>query len=292
MTAYGRSVLATSVGRFVIELHSVNRKFLEISTYLPKSLIRFDSKIKKWIAEKVSRGQVNVRIGFVPNDGAISAIIPNIVLAKQIKAAWDQIAVELKLPIETFPLSLLAAEEGIIQQKEELADEQQVLSQLHHALLEALKQLIQMKSCEGQALFTDLETRLKLLKISIDFIENLSPESVVKYREKLKLKIEEMLPAAMSLDGDDRLLKEVCFFAEKVDVAEEITRFNSHIQQFFTVMQRQEGGHGKTLEFIIQELFREANTIGSKSADHAITKVVIEIKTELERMREQIQNVE
>ncbi len=292
MTAYSRSILVVPLGRFVVELQSVNRKFLEINTFLPKLLIRFDGAIKKWIGEKVLRGQVNVRLSVAFNQGTSSIVVPNLPLVIQLKSAWDQIADALEIPAGQFSLSLLAEEEGILTHEDEIQDEELIKDALKSLFLQALDQLLQMKLREGEALQSDILQRLDKLKAAIGRITEKAPDAVQKYKEKLLLKMQEVLKAVSVNENDERLMKEICLFADKVDIAEEITRFNSHLAQFNEMINSQQEGLGKTLEFLVQELNREINTIGSKSADVEIARLVIDVKAELERIREQIQNVE
>jgi len=292
MTAYSRSVLIVPLGRFVVELQSVNRKFLEVNTFLPRALIRFDGDIKKWVGQAVHRGLVNVRVNVAFDQVASTMVVPNLPLAAQLKDAWSQIAQHVGLPDTQLSLSLLSKEEGILLYDEELQDEEQIREALSTVTTQALAQLVQMKIREGAALQADILQRLQILKSAIDTITQRAPDAVKKYREKLLIKLQESLLQLPLSENDERLMKEVCLFADKVDIAEEITRFNSHLQQFHLILNKDQEGVGKTLEFLVQELNRETNTIGAKASDPEIARLVIEIKSELERIREQIQNVE
>lgn len=292
MTAYSRSILVVPQGRFVVELQSVNRKFLEVNTFLPKSLIRFDSDIKKWIGQKVHRGQINARVSVVFDQVESTKVKPNIALARQIKAAWEQIADQLALPVSQFSLEMLQGEEGLLLYEEELQSDEPIKESLNLLFAQALAQLVDMKTREGQALQDDISLRLSKLKGLIDVISHKAPVAVKKYREKLHQKMQDALLALTIREDDERLMKEVYLFADKADIAEEITRFMSHLSQLNLMLCCEEEGMGKTIEFLIQELNREINTIGSKSSDAEIAGLVIEVKRELERIREQLQNVE
>lgn len=292
MTAYSRVLSVIPLGRFVLELQSVNRKFLEVNTVLPRSLACFDSEIKKWIANKVHRGQVNVRLSVAFNQAASGAVRPNLALAAQLKSSWDQIADHLGVERSSFSLDLLVREEGLLLYDEELQDADAIKEALEELVSKALDQLMEMKGREGLSLKDDIEQRLEKLKNSIDLIAQKAPNAICKYKTKLLQKVQETMSAVSISDGDERILKEVCLFADKVDIAEEITRFHSHLAQFKQILAQSSESVGKTIEFLVQELNREANTIGSKSADLDISGHVIKIKTELERIREQIQNVE
>lgn len=289
MTAYARASLKTKLGQFVVEIQSVNRKFLEVNTVLPKEFVRFDTEIKKWIGELISRGQVNFKLFVNFDQLAPTTIQPNLNLARQMKQAFDLIAKDLGLKSE-FTLDLIKDQKDLILYAEEFENEEEYRLAIKEVVHLALSDLVKMKRLEGQTLLADIETRTHYLKTSMEQIEQLAGDAVEKQREKLIKKLNEIQPGF--LENEDRLLKEICLFAEKVDISEEITRFKSHIDQFLDLLNSNHDTIGKTLEFIIQEMNRETNTIGSKASDINISKLVIGIKSELEKIREQIQNVE
>jgi len=288
MTAYGRASLKNSLGLFTAEIQSVNRKFLEVNSYLPSEFARFDNEIKKSVSALVARGLVNVKLAFLPESKTTVAIRPNIPLAKQLKNAWDEIAKELKTE-DIFELELLQNEKNLMIYTEDLTDESLYLESILTVLSAAMRQLVAMKDKEGQELQRDILVRLEKLKIAIEGIDRLAPDAVLRFRKKLVDRIQEAVPGAAD---EERLLREVAIYAERVDIVEEITRFRSHLSQFSDLIASSHTSIGKTLEFIIQELNRETNTIGSKASDVEVTRYVVEIKSELERIREQIQNVE
>lgn len=292
MTAYGRATVVSPLGRFSVELQSVNRKHLEVNTYLPSELIRYDADIKKWISEAIGRGQVNVRVNMSLEETCAVNVAPNVPLAKKVVDAWRHLGNALSLSLDDAELAkLLCATDGILLYDKDIEDEEKVRSILHEATMKALDKLIGMKVTEGTSLYEDISARVETLTGLIEEMGLKAPGSADRYRVKLQERIQEALGSA--IDHEDRLLREVCLFAEKVDIAEEITRFQSHIQQFMKLTSSTTSqGVGKTLEFLIQELNREANTMGSKSADADMIRCVVAIKTELERIREQIQNIE
>ncbi len=289
MTAYGRASKASPLGHFSAEIQSVNRKYLEINIFLSKELTRFESEIRKWIGQAVQRGQVTVKISAYFDRTAPLLVRPNLPLARQIKRAWDEIARDLQIKQE-FSLDLLKEETGILVYEEDLQNAEEVLQELHSVVSEALKPFLEMKQKEGRELYEDFNKRLKNLDHCLDKIAERAPGATLKYREKLKQRLEEVLPG--SVENEDKILREIALYAEKIDIAEEITRFRSHLKQAKSLLEKKEGSVGKTFEFLLQELNREANTIGSKSSDVDVSHLVVEIKAELERMREQIQNVE
>lgn len=291
MTAYGRSALSTKLGRFSVEIQSVNRKHLEINTSLQTPLLRFDADIRKWIASSIGRGQVNVRVNVVFEDTSATAVRPNIPLALQLQSAWSELANRLGVTFDEKELMhVLSQTEGIFLREDELEDESGYREALHSVMHQAIEQLVQMKKREGQSLYEDILGRITTLATLIKQITAKASDATTRYQEKLKERLTEALGA--SIENEERILREVCVYADKVDIAEEITRFDSHLQQMQHLLNTEGEGVGKTLEFLIQELNREVNTIGSKSSDASISRAVIEIKTELERIREQIQNIE
>lgn len=290
MTAYVYKSVATSIGQLTIELQTLNRKYLEISTFLQRELSRYESDFKKMVGDHVKRGQVNVRVSLKCDTVSPLKVTPNISLAKQIKEAWVNIANELEIPQEEFSLDLLKGEVGVLNYEESLGDDEAVKLEVLGALQLAIKELIVLKELEGQALAEDVNARIELIADWIEKIYEKSDGATDRYREKLRERIEEVLSG--SVENEERILREVCLFSERVDIAEEITRFRSHIALFRKMVDSDEFALGKKLEFVLQELLREVNTIGSKSSDVAISHIVVDIKSELEKIKEQIQNIE
>lgn len=290
MTAYGRSSIDTFLGRLSVEIQSLNRKFLEINCFLPKELVRYEADIRKFISEKVLRGGINIKISASFSKKTPVMVRPNLPLARQMKAAWDEIAKDLGLE-RGFNLQMLAHENsGILLYDEDLQDEELYRKAILEALELALKGFLEMKNLEGKTLLEDIKNRLINLKQGIEKIAEYAPEATTKYRQKLIERLEELLPG--SIENEERILRELGIYAERIDISEEVIRFQSHLKQFIDLLSSSEISIGKTLEFLIQELNREINTIGSKSNHVQVSRLVVEIKGELERIREQIQNVE
>ena len=289
MTAYGRASTQLPLGRFVVEVQSVNRKFLEVNALLPKELARFESEVKQWIGGVVARGQVSCKVSAFFESSTPMVVSPNIPLAREIKAAWDKIAKAVGVA-QKFELSFLADVEGMFIYGEEMPDEELYRQALKGVVEKALESFLAMKAREGQHLLDDIAQRMYKLVQMIGQIALYAPDATKRYQQKLKERIEALVPG--SVDNDERLLREIGIYAEKVDIAEEITRFSSHLSQLDGLLNSAEVSVGKTLEFVLQELNREINTIGSKSGDMRISCQVVEIKGELEKIREQIQNVE
>lgn len=274
MTGFGRAVVDGSMGQLVVEIQSVNRKYLEVTLFLPKEWSRFESEVRKWIGEAISRGQVVVRVTLLPNERG--QILPDVKALKALKKGWEKIAQETGLSTQSIDLPFLlqylplqgVGEEG--------------LTGLKEAVKGALKSLMQMRMAEGKELQRDLKARLKELGRMIEEVAKLTPHATQKMKQKLLEKMGEAV--------EERLLREVALFAEKVDITEEITRFRSHLSQFEAFLK--ESDMGRKMDFLLQEMGREVNTIGSKSMEAKISHLVVDMKSALEKMREQVQNIE
>jgi len=291
MTAYGRANLNTPIGHFIVEIQSVNRKFLEVSVLLPRELSQFDIELKKWLLPHLARGQVSVKVSATFEGGVPFVVKPNLTLVRQLKAAWDDIGRELKIEsAEKFHLSLLKGMEGLFTYQENRSEEENYRGLLKHALDMALQGFLQMKTHEGALLQADIVQRLETIRQSLEIIQHKSPFATKKYRERLVARLNELSPG--HVENEERILREIALFAEKIDITEEITRLHYHLAHCEELVHSTLISVGKTLEFVLQELNREINTLGSKSSDLDISRAVIDIKSELERIREQIQNIE
>lgn len=289
MTAFGRANLLTAVGRFIVEIQSLNRKHLEISLYLPPELIRFDPEIRRWVAAETVRGQVIVRIKSFYEEKAPFQVKANLVLANEYKNACMALAKTLDLPPD-LTLESVIAQPGVLVVEEELTDEKLFLSALHQAVHNALVPLKKMKMTEGAHLEKDIRERLHLLSLWIDELEKKAPDALERQKQKLHKKLEELL--LNKLDNTELIIREMALYASRIDISEEIVRFRSHLIQFHHFLDQHDSEKGKSLDFLIQELNREANTMASKSQDAVIAQKVVDIKGVLEKIREQVQNIE
>jgi len=288
MTGFGRRECDAPFGRLIVEIQSVNRKYLEIYISLPKEFARFENDIRKLIGEKVQRGLVSVRIHLIPNVSAVQNLLPDYKMLESLKEGWIELATKLGYSKETVDFAFLMQQMPELSHLK-LAQEEDYLP-IRDCLEGALKALDEMKQKEGNALGKDIIERLKIMMSALSSIEKKSPESTIKTRQRLKEKMEEVFQPGAELD--DRLLREVALFAEKVDITEEITRFRSHVAQYEELLKSKVGSSGRKMDFLVQEMGREINTIGSKSMDAAIAHAVVDMKSELEKIREQIQNIE
>lgn len=283
MTAYSRAISSEIDGlKWTVEIHSVNRKTLDVNLYLPRDLLFLDIELRKIIQQSLQRGQVTVKVNF-EKEKQSGAELP---LLKKLKSGWEKTAKELGFPKDAITLPFLLSQ---IDQVSLDVYGTKIQTELKKTVGNALDGLIKMKEVEGKALAADLLKRIKLLKDNVSAMEKLSAKAPELYREKLLERLKVILKE--SLD-DERVLREVALFAEKADVTEEVTRLKSHLVQFGDLLKSKGESIGRTLDFLIQEILREINTISSKSADLAQTQLAVSSKAELEKIREQVQNIE
>jgi uncharacterized protein (TIGR00255 family) len=288
MTGYGRGDAVSGGTKFSVELNSVNRKQSDIVINLPRDLAALEPRIRQAINEKISRGRMNVVVGLHEGANGTAALALDTALARSYHNAMLALQKELSAPGEITIGTILQAP-GVMRSPEQSVDADQSWPTVERALANALGELIKMREREGKHLAKDLIHRLKVLRQEIKGIRGLYPEVVKKYRTTLMERIQK---AGLELPvEDERLLKEVTIFADRSDISEELTRLESHLAQFAHHLRKNEPV-GRTLEFITQEIFRELNTLGAKSNDAGISQHVVACKSELEKIREQIQNLE
>ena len=290
MTGYGRGECARDGFKVTVELSSVNRKQTEISVNLPRELEALEAPIRDLINRQVARGRLTVRVSLHTSASKSSARMHiNLALAKAYTRELERLAKQLKLAGPVTLDQLLRAP-GVFQTDEQLADAEDLRPAVEKALKQALAALVKMRSREGAHLAGDLGERIKIMQQSTARIAQQAPRSAERYREQL---LERIKSAGLTAPGpdDERLLKEVVFFADRSDISEELTRLQSHFQQFAEGAKSGEPV-GRMLDFLAQEMNREINTIGSKANDALISREVVTLKAELERFREQAQNVE
>lgn len=287
MTGYGKSILAKEKREYQVEIKTVNHRYLDISIKMPKILSYLEEQIKKEISSKIKRGKVDVFITFENNSEEGKNIKINKELAKVYINELRQLADEENLTKE-IPVMEIAKLPDILSIKIDQEDEK-IKQEMLEAVSNATESLNQMKKIEGDKIGQDLNRRIDKIESKIEEISKKSTGLIEEYVVKLRERIQEILKT--DIVDETRLAQETVIFADKSSIQEELTRLNSHIHQFKTLLNN-EGAIGKKLDFIIQEMNRESNTIASKSVKLEITNLVIEIKTELEDIREQIQNIE
>lgn len=288
MTGYGRGEADHAGTKVSVELNSVNRKQSDIVINLPRDLAPLEPQIRQTINEKISRGRMNVNVGLQESANGASALALDTALARSYHAAMLTLQKELSAPGEITIGTILQAP-GVMRSPEHTVDSDDAWPLVQRALAAALNELIKMREREGKHLAKDLIHRLKTLRKEIKEIRAIYPDVVKKYRTALRERLEK---SGLDLPLDDeRLLKEITIFADRSDISEELTRLESHLAQFAHHLRKNEPV-GRTLEFITQEIFRELNTLGAKSNDASISQHVVACKSELEKIREQIQNLE
>ncbi|NLV75731.1 MAG: YicC family protein [Tissierellia bacterium] len=289
MTGFGRGESIDGAYSFSVEIRSVNHRYNDIIVKMPKHINYLEEKIKAYIKGKINRGRVEVNICFEYIDDAALDVKVDIPLAKAYRDALDKLTDELNIEDDVNLCNLLNFPDIIKTERKDL-NEDKIWNCLRFAIEEALNGVMDMRVKEGLVLKSDLETQLNSMYDIINKIEDRSSLVVTEYKNKLESRIKEILDIDCNID-EERLAYEVAFFADRSDINEEIIRLKSHIKQFLNSLTEKEPV-GRKLDFIIQEMNREINTIGSKANDVLISNHVVAIKSQLEKMREQVQNIE
>lgn len=288
MTGFGRCESAENNRKFTVEMKAVNHRYLDVSIKMPKAFNFFESAIRSELKKYISRGKVDVFITYEDLSEKTSSVRYNRETAKEYLNYLRQMAEEFGLE-DDIKVSTLSKYPEVFTMEDAGVDEEELWKELQKALDGAAKMFVEARIAEGEHLREDLIQKLNGMLKLVDFITERSPEIIAEYKAHLREKVKELL-AETAVD-ESRLLTEVVVFADKVCVDEELVRLKSHIET--TKKTLLEGGSiGRKLDFIAQEMNREANTILSKSNDLEISNCGIELKTEIEKVREQIQNIE
>jgi len=288
MTAFGRGEAMADGYRFTVELRTLNHRFCDIRIKLPRRYTDFEEEIKRQLSAQFSRGRIEVN---VVADETLDKV-QHLTVDTELAETYKRLLLDLKnkLDLETdLRLDTLLHFRDIFVFKEDDESRGQAWQVMEAALQQGVKQCIHMRKEEGSAIEADFIERLNQLETLSGEVKSRAPLVVLDVRDRLQKRIEELLGQG-ELD-ESRLAQEAAILAEKSDITEELIRLESHIQQF-RVLLKASGPRGRQLEFVLQEMHREVNTIGSKANDVEIGQKVIQIKTELERFREQLQNVE
>lgn len=288
MTGYGRAQRLISGREITVEMKSVNHRFFEFSPRVPRSYAYLEDKLKNLVYGRVSRGKVDLSLTVINIDGAGAQVEINHALAKSYLDALRALGSELGLS-DDVTLSGLSRFNDIFVVRKAEDDEDEMWNAVSQVAGDALQKFLDMRAAEGERLVADILERLAAIESHVKQVEALSPKTLEDYRARLTAKITEVLEQKQI--DESRILTEAAIFAEKIAVAEETVRLKSHIGQFRTILAGKDPA-GRKLDFLVQELNREANTIGSKAQDVEIARVVVEIKSEIEKIREQIQNLE
>ena len=287
MTAFGRGEAGVDGYRFTVELRTLNHRFCDVRIKLPRKYSDFEEDIKKRVSSKFSRGRIEVSVLADDTLDKVQHLTVDTELAKTYKRLLLILQEELGLQGDLRLESLLNFRDLFAFQEDEESREK-AWSVVETALDQAVSGCLLMRQEEGEAIARDLSGRLNQLEVLTGEVETRAPLVVDDARDRLQKRIQDLLETELD---ETRLAQEVAFFAEKSDITEEVVRLQSHIQQFRDLLEAS-GPRGRQLEFLLQEMHREVNTIGSKANDLEIAQKVIQMKTELERFREQIQNVE
>ena len=291
MTGFGAGEVTSGHWRCVVEMHSVNRKQLDVVVNLPKNLVSLERSVRQLIQEQVSRGRVSVKVVLETDeaadfDSAQLRVCQS--LAKEYALHYQALEESLGSLVELAPLDLTRAP-GVFEVKEMEIEASQVWPVIEEGVMKALTVFVASREDEGRHLHKVLSEGRERVRELVEAMRERAPAVVTRYRENLRARLEEAgLPLALD---DERLLREICRFAERVDISEELDRLDSHDQQLVQFLQSDEPV-GRPLDFLAQEFHREFNTIGSKANDAALTQIVVQGKTEVEKLREQVQNVE
>ena len=288
MTGFGKSKIERNGREYGIEIKSVNHRYCDISVKLPRSISFYENEIKKFISTKVARGKIDVFVDFSDYTAEENSVIINKDLAKIYIKQLKELAEEegLDANLRVIDISKMP---DVLQLKSDNTENDEILKDLLDCLNEAVNNFVSMRASEGEKIKADLLRRLNNIRALVQEISQNTTGLMEEYVVKLRERIKEILKTD-SVD-EQRLAQETVIFADKSSIEEELTRLDSHIHQFEDIINSQ-GSIGKKLDFLVQEMNREANTIGSKSVKLEITNLVINIKTELEDIREQIQNIE
>ena len=288
MTGYGRQEDIAGGRGIIVEIKSVNHRYFELSSRITRGYGFLEERLKPYLQERISRGKVDVYVSIETLEDTDVQVLVNHSLAAGYVNALRELAEKYNLP-DDVTASSLARYSDIFTIHKAPEDEDAVWEAVRPAAEKAVDSLLAMREAEGARMKQDVLSRAEKIIELVGKIEERSPQTVEEYRSKLQQRLEEMLAGAVT--DEQRILTETAIFADKVAVAEETVRLRSHFDQLRTMLES-EGPVGRKLDFLVQEMNREANTIGSKANDVDMARIVVDIKSEIEKIREQIQNIE
>lgn len=289
MTGYGRSEKESALQKVLVEMKAVNHRYCDVVLKIPKKMTMFEERIKSEVKKHVNRGRVEIYMSFEEQKGEDFTVSPNYAVLDQYVDALGSI--QKKYDIDrAYDLNLLTRFQDVFSIEYKEVDEEAIWGLVEEALKEALSSLMDMRRVEGEKLLEDINNRIEIIKGIIGELEKRAPEIVVLHKAKMRERIQELLDDSIELD-EVRLAQEVAYFADKTNITEELVRLSSHLDQLANIF-NEDKSIGRKLDFLLQEINREINTIGSKSPDVDISNFVIELKSEFEKIREQIQNIE
>lgn len=289
MTGFGRCEYAKEERRFVVEMKGVNHRYLDVNIRMPKKLNFFETAIRNLLKQSVQRGKVDIFISYEDLSESQVALKYNETLAGEYLRYFHEMEESFGLEND-IRVSTLSRCPEVLTMEEQAVDEEELWNELKQALDGAIRQFVETRGTEGENLKKDLIEKLDGMVKLADKIEERSPQILSEYRQKLETKVKELLADTQIEEG--RIAAEVVMFADKICTDEEVVRLRSHILHMKETLQSDESGIGRKLDFIAQEMNREANTILSKANDLETSNIGIDLKTEIEKVREQIQNIE
>ena len=288
MTGYGRQKGENERREVQVEIKSVNHRYLDLNVKVPRIYSFLEEPIKTAVSAAVARGKVDIYLSITAKEGGDVKVSPNLALAGEYLRALEQVRDTYSLKDDISVMELAHMPDLLTVAREE-PDAEEVKTQVLEVLGRALEEYNAMRRTEGERLCEDIARRGQAIGKMVDQVEQRSPQSVEEYRQKIAQRMTEIL--GDSDIAEQRILAEAALFADKVSVTEEVVRLRSHLSQLQKMVQG-DAPVGRKLDFLVQELNREANTIGSKANDYELAQIVIEIKAEIEKIREQIQNLE
>lgn len=288
MTGYGRYQEIIDNRDILVEIRSVNHRYYEFSARVPRNMGYLEEKLKSFIKENISRGKVEVLVTINNIEGKDEQISVNMGVASGYVDALRQANLQLELP-DDLTLSQIARFPDVFSVIKTPDDENEIWEVVKSVAEKSIQKFIDMRTIEGEKMFNDINSKLDTIEKMVNIVEEQSPKTVDAYRKKIYEKLSEILNTK-DID-ENRIITECALLSEKLAVDEETVRLRSHISQFRDLIKSNEP-IGRKLDFLVQEMNREVNTTGSKAQDIVITKLVVEMKSELEKIREQIQNIE
>ena len=292
MTGYGRGIYSDNQRSITVEVKAVNHRYCDITVKMPRKYSFAEEKIKAAAKEVMRRGKIEIGVSIDNFGKSETDVNLNLEVAKRYYDALTRLGQSFELSGDgQVPLSLLAGMTDVLTTVPAADDEEEFTRELMAALKEALEGISAMRTVEGEKLALDILKRADIIENTKNLIAERAPKIEREYKEKLKARITELLDGSVEVP-EDRLALEAAIFADKTNITEEIVRLGSHIDQLRTFINGDEETVGKKIDFLVQEMNREANTIGSKSNDMDITSWMLELKAEIEKIREQVQNIE
>lgn len=288
MTGFGRAVAETDGYVITVEIKSVNHRYFEFSSRIPRQYGFLDDKLKSYINSRVSRGKVECYVSIDALNTEAAQVVVNNTLASAYVSALKELSKNYDLK-EDFGASTVARFQDVLVVKKADDDEEKIWNYVKSVTDTALDKFISMRTVEGEKMKNDISSRADYILSCVEYIEKRSPETVKEYNDKLVERVHDLI-GDVSLD-EGRVIQEVAIYADKVAVAEETVRLRSHLDQLKSFINADEPV-GRKMDFLVQEINRETNTIGSKANDVDIARKVVDIKAEVEKIREQIQNIE